>query len=111
MKRAILTAILALPLAAFPARALAAPDNSHTLPVTLACTNGMILTTLNGGYLYHGVGTTGNYIIKSISSPSTGVVRDVPGFTQNGLATLTCHYFGPVSHNYYTVVVMQTPVG
>lgn len=112
VKRLIIAAALMLPLSALSGKAtFAAPNNSHTVPVTLTCENGdlIINATLNGGYIYHGVDTTGNYIIKYISSPETGVVRDIAGFSHNGLRTITCNYIGPSSGNHYTVTVLATP--
>ena len=112
VKRLLLSVVLALPLTALPVRALAAPDNSHTLFPVLYCDSGQVLyPTFNSGFLFHSADSTSNYLINYITSPQTGVLHDSNGLDNSGQPTLTCYYTGPTSGNDYTVVLVQTPNG
>jgi hypothetical protein len=113
--RRLLTAVAAGALALVPASAAqAAPDNARTLHIVLDCGDAGTVAAvfeLSSADSFHVVGTTSNFLWKSIDyvTPDGATGRIERGSQGAGHDLVTCTYTGAVSGNAYTVTGFFTP--
>jgi hypothetical protein len=119
MRRAVVTGLIALALAAEVAvsagPAGADPANANTLHITLDCgTQGSIdaVFELSSSDSFHVVSFGSNFLWKTLAyvtpSGQSGVIdRGIEGGGHKDL--VTCTYIGAVSGNHYTVTGFFTP--